>query len=368
MFLKNEVTIVGAATAGLIAAKRLASKGIETTVYDQKRVLGSPVRASGILSVSGLSTLGIDYYGSITNTLYGANMHCNGKIMHIVSKKPVAHILERQRLNDICRDEAVKKGAKVVTGRRISGADLDQMHSLGVIIGADGAISTVAKHFGLGAIKRLSITYKAEFNVDVPDPSVVDLFFDNLKYKGLFAWLAPNAKDILEVGVGIDSGAGNAKAAFDKFLDEPEVKGLIGGRRPITQGASVIPMSLRERFVDENMGVLLVGDAAGQVKPTTGGGIIFGSNASIMAADTVSGYLNGSAKLAQYENLFRNTYGLDIALHSLINRFYTSLSPRSLGTLVDVLNLFGIDRFLGTYGDMDRPSLVMKRFFLRSMA
>ena len=272
MFLKNEVRIVGAATAGLIVAKRLASHGVDTFVYDQKQILGAPARASGILSVVGLSTLGIDYSGGITNTLYGANFHAGKKIMRVVSQKPVARVLDRQKLNEICRGEAVKEGAVIETGRRISASDLDGMHDSGVVIGADGAISTVAKRFGLGKIKRLSLTYKAEFNVDAPDPKIVDLFFDNVKYKGLFAWLAPNAKDILEVGVGIDSGAGNAKAVFERFLEEPDVKELIGGRRPITQGASIIPMSLRERFVDDKDKVLLVGDAAGQVKPTTGGG------------------------------------------------------------------------------------------------
>jgi flavin-dependent dehydrogenase len=365
--LKNEVSIIGAATAGLIAAKRLAGYGLEVAVYDQKRTPGVPVRASGILSISGLSTLGIDYSGSITNTLYGANVHCGGKTMRIISQKPVAHILDRHKLNVICMDEAAGAGAKIETGKRISGSGLDRMRGSGVIIGADGAVSTVATHFSLGSVERLLLTYKAEFNVDIQDPTVVDLFFDNVKYRGLFAWLAPNARDILEVGIGIDSGAGNARAAFDRLLREPEVRELLGAKRPISQSASVIPMGLRKRFVDENNGVLLVGDAAGQVKPTTGGGIIFGGNASIMAAETVYRYLNGIGRLSDYENSFRRAYGLDLGLHRLINRLYTSLSPRSVGVMIDVMNTFGIDRFLGAYGDMDRPSLVMKRFFLRSL-
>ena len=87
-----------------------------------------------------------------------------------------------------------------------------------------------------------------------------------------------------------------------------------------------------------------------------------------MAAETVYRHLNGSAKLSEYESAFRRAYGLDIMLHSLINNLYTSLSPENLGRITSVLNVFGIDRFLGAYGDMDRPSLIMKRFFLRSLA
>lgn len=366
--MKERAAIIGAATAGLVAAKRLAGYGIDTTVYDQKVALGHPVRASGILSISGLSNLDINYSRGITNTLYGANVHSGGRVMRIASRTPVAHILDRKKLNEICWDEAVAAGAEVITGKRVLGSELEQMKDSGVIIGADGAVSTVAKHFGLGEIDRFILTYKADFNVDVADPKMVDLFFDNVKYKGLFAWLAPNASDILEVGIGVDSDIGNAKAAFQKFLEVPEINDLVGGKRPISEGACIIPMTLRKRFVDENNKVLLVGDAAGQVKPTTGGGIIFGSNASIIAADTINDYMKGSAKLSEYEVKFRKAYGLDLKLHSLINKFYTSLSPRSLGTMIGVLNALGIDDFLSMYGDMDRPSLVMKRFFLRSLA
>lgn len=366
--MKDKAYIIGAATAGLVAAKRLAALGIDTTVYDQKVALGFPVRASGILSISGLSTLDIDYSRSITNVLSGANIHSGGKTMSVASKTPIAYVLEREKLNDICRDEAEGAGARVVTGKRIDEEGLDDMRGSGVIIGADGAVSTVAKHFGMGKIERLLLTYKAEFNVDVENPEMVDLFFDNLKYRGLFAWLAPNARDILEVGIGIDSSEGNAKAAFDRFMAEPEVKGIIGARRPISEGASVIPMGLRNRFVDERNRVMLVGDAAGQVKPTTGGGIIFGGNASIIAADVVGRYFEGRGRLSDYEKRFRKAYGFDLMLHSMINRLYNSLSPRSIGFLISALSATGMDNFLGVYGDMDRPSLVIKRFFLRSLA
>lgn len=366
--MRKRVSVIGAATAGLIAAKRLASYGIDTSVYDQKVRLGHPVRASGILSISGLSTLDINYSSGITNTLYGANIHAGGKIMTIASRKPVAHILDRRKLNEICWDEAVAAGADVVTGRRISGSELERMSGSDVIIGADGAVSTVAKHFGLGEIGRFILTYKADFNVNVPDPKMVDLFFDNVRYRGLFAWLAPNASDILEVGVGVDASAGNAKAAFERFLNDPGIRDLVKDRKPISEGACIIPMSMRRRFVDDQKGVLLVGDAAGHVKPTTGGGIIFGSNASMMAADSINEYFEGRGMLSAYEARFRKVYGFDLQLHSAINRLYTSLSPRSIGIIIRAMKTLGIDDFLGVYGDMDRPSLVMKRFFLRSLA
>ncbi len=364
----REVTVIGAGTAGLIAAKKLAGYGIRTSVYDQKRVLGEPVRASGILSITGLSTLGIGYASCITNTLYGANLHAGGKTMRIMSEKPVARILDRKKLNWRCRDEAEAKGAGVITGRRVAPQDLDAFSENGVVIGADGAVSTVAKHFGLGEINRLVLTYKADFNVDVPDSRVVDLFFDRNAYRGLFAWLAPNAKDILEIGIGIDSRHGNAKSAFEKFVKTGWVKSIIGTIRPMSEGASIIPMKLRKKIVDEKKRVLLIGDAAGQVKPTTGGGIIFGGNAAIIAAGAVDRYFDGKGKLSDYSNMFMKKYGLDLKLHSVANKIYSSAGPRSAGIMLSSMNALGMDSFLSAYGDMDRPSLILKRLFLRNLA
>ncbi len=362
------ISVVGAGCSGLVAARRLGELGFEPVVYDQKSVLGVPVRASGILSLSGLKGLGIDYSGCVTNVLHGANIHSGGRTMRIISKDAIANVLDRKKLNDACREQAEEKGARVITGRRISGALLDDLAGKGVVIGADGAVSSVARHFGLGEIERLVLTYKAEFEVEAPDSRVVDLFFDNREYAGLFAWLCPNEKDLLEVGVGIRSGHESSKAAFDRFMKTDYVKGLVGRRRPVAEGASIIPMSLRSRIADDARKVVLVGDAAGQVKPTTGGGIIFGGNGALMAADTIGRHISAGAPLSDYERRFRKKYGLDLKLHSAINSIYSCLGPGAMGNIIVMLNALGIDRFLGAYGDMDSPSLVLKRFFLRSLA
>lgn len=364
----EKVSIIGAGTAGLIAARRLGSNGIEATVYDQKHELGLPVRASGILSISGLSTIGIDYSSCITNRLVGANIHCGRSTMEVRSKAPMAYILDRKRLNDACHDHAVAAGASVITCTRMMGKDIDALAREGVVVGADGAVSTVARHFGMGDTGSQVLTWKAEFNCSAPDDGMVELFFDNTKFRGLFAWMAPNYKDVLEVGVGIDSRYGNAKSAFARFIEMPEVRSVIGGKRLMNEYGSIIPMAMRKRIVDDARKVMLIGDAAGQIKPTTGGGIIYGGNAALMAADAITGYMNGTGKLSDYSRRFMKAYGLDLRMHSAINTFYSAFGPRALSYMVDVAKLFEIDSFLGRYGDMDMPSVMLKRFFLRDLA
>jgi digeranylgeranylglycerophospholipid reductase len=367
-FLKKNVSIIGAGTAGLIAAKTLASYGVETRVYDQKHVLGYPARASGILSINGLESLGIGYKRAITNRLFGANLHAGRKTLKVRSKNPIAYVLDRKDLNGICHDEAVDAGANVELGRRISGEMLDGIARSDIVIGADGAVSAVAKHFSMGSINDMVLTYKAEYNVDMADKELVDLFFDNNSYRGLFAWTCPNANDILEVGVGVSSRFGNSKKAFEKFARSEAVMDMIGNTKPIDEGASIIPIGMRERIVDPEKEVILVGDAAGQVKATTGGGIIFGGKAAMIAGSVIKGYLESKNGLDDYRKLFVKRYGFDMGMHRAIGSFYKSFGTKHVEMAFGLLDSLGISSFLAKYGDMDMPSIMLKRLFLRGLA
>jgi len=366
--MRKNVAVIGAGTAGLIAAKNLASLGIGTRVYEQKTRLGYPPRASGILSIKGLQGLGIDYHNAITNTLYGANIHAGMEVMRIVSEKPMAHVLDREKLNLACYDESVGTGAEVLTGVRVDSRLLDDLHKENIIVGADGAVSLVAKHFSMGSIDDYVLTYKAEFDSEPSDKRVVDMFFDRRMAHGFFGWLCPNSKDTLEVGIGISSRHGNSKSAFDRFIKINEVSAAIGKGKMLNGYASMIPMRARKSIVNEKEEVLLIGDAAGQVKSTTGGGIIFGGNAAIIAARSISDHIKKGSQLKAYERSFKKAFGMDMLMHRTLNNTYSRLDAGSMAFLIRASRALGIEAFLSRYGDMDRPSTMFKRFLLRGLA
>jgi len=359
--MRTRVAVVGAGTAGLIAAKNLAALGIDTNVYERKKRLGYPPRASGIVSIEGLGSLGADYRKAVTNTLYGANIHAGGEVMRILSKKPVAKVLDREILNDLCYDESVEEGAHVFTGRDINSEMLDELHRRNIIVGADGAVSAVARHFAMGEIGDHVLTYKAEFAARPRDHRVVDMFFDNNVAPGFFGWICPKAKDLTEVGIGIGQGHGN------RLLKIKEISEAIGKARMLSSYASVIPLRPRERIVDEKEEVLLVGDAAGQVKPTTGGGIVFGGNGAILAARAVRDHLREGAGLGEYEKAFDSGFGRDLMLHRTLRRIYSGMGKSNLSLLMKAAKALGAESFLSKYGDMDRPSAMVRRFFLRNL-
>ncbi len=366
--MRKKVAVIGAGTSGLIAARDLASYGVECRVYEQKERLGYPQKASGIISISGLEGLGVHYSKAVTNTLYGANIHAGSATMRIVSKKPQAHVLDRVKLNEICYDESLKRGAEVRTGVRVDSGMLGELHKGNVIVGADGPLSLVAKHFSMGAIENYILTYKADFQVNVDNRRMVDLFFDNRIAPGFFAWLCPNSDEVMEVGIGVDSKYGNSKNAFDKFLRLEKVSHILEEAKMLDGYASIIPMRTTRKVVDDKQEALLIGDAAGQVKPTTGGGVVFGGNAAMIAAQVIRDHVQEGRSLNRYGQLFRKNFGKEMVLHRMISKVYASLDVRSIERLINISKTFGLESFFSEHGDMDRPSVMLKRFIFRGFA
>ena len=364
----KEIVIVGGGTSGLILAKELGKRGIVATVFESEKRVGIKAdKASGILSASGLSKLGIDFSDAVVNSLYGASLHAGRRSLHVRSEKVQAHVLDRIKLAEICSREAIDAGAKVITGRRIGPEDLEQFSSEGkIIVGADSGLSTVGRWAKFPPIENHVLTFKAVFEKSerlIEDE--VDLFFSERFARGFFGWAVPYGKGTVELGIGTSSGSWNSAEAFRRMLKETSVREAVGGGKMVDSKASIIPIGMRSSTVKGN--VLLVGDAAGQVKATTGGGIIFGGACAIVAAKSISRHLEKGEPLERYDKTWRKLYGNDLSMHKIIHAYYSRAGEAGVERLLGLLNILGIGNFLSKYGDMDRPSVMVKRFFLRDL-
>ncbi|MGC8478559.1 MAG: FAD-dependent oxidoreductase [Candidatus Micrarchaeia archaeon] len=367
--VKKHVYIIGAGVTGLFAAAELAARGIDVTVYDSKKeVEQGAEKASGVLSKRGLNEAGIPYKGSEINVLKGAWLYAGSEALKIKSEKEMAYVIDRKKLVRLCYENSVEKGAKIELGRKIEREELQELSKSGnIIVGADGAVSTVASTFGFPKINEYILTYKAEYSkAKVEDSEMVSLVFSN-RIKRFFGWSVPYSKSKIEIGVGISNRAKTSSTyAFGELLKENPIKEAIEGAKEEVRHASVIPLSVREKTVKRN--VLLVGDAAGQVKATTGGGIIFGSLCAKEAAMAIEKNIKEGASLEAYEKMWRAKYGMELRLHNIAHEYYSSLSTKGFERLFKMARIFGMDDFLSIYGDMDSPSRIIKRFFLRGLA
>ena len=369
--MDKKVIVVGAGVVGLTLAKELAERGMDVEIYDAKKsVSDGAAKASGIFSISGLGRIGIDPQHTIVNTLDGATLHAGKEKLRVKSKKTMAYVVDRGMLAELCKGAAVKAGSKVIIGKKF---DRKELHELAadknnIIVGADGAVSTVAAAFGFPPIKEYVLTYKAEYsNINMEDPHMAGLFFSNQIAYRFFGWTCPYSKDKVEVGIGISDRAKiTSTQAFSKFVQSGMLGELLKGSDKLSGYASIIPLTSRAQTVKDN--VVLVGDAAGQVKATTGGGIIFGCSCARILADTIKDNVKHGKSLKLYDSKWRKTYGFDLSMHKFLHSYYSNLKASNFEVFLKLMKALGAEYFFSEYGDMDRPSLMLKRFFLRGLA
>jgi digeranylgeranylglycerophospholipid reductase len=325
--LRPEAAVVGAGPAGILAAKCVAERGFSVQVFEEHPSIGEPSHCAGLVSVEGLRRLGVEPHGSfIQGTVYGGRVYApNGEHMEIRDRKPRAYVVDRAAFDRRLYGEAVDAGVEFTLSERVEALEFNGGRaSLGlrggiveptVIIDAEGPGARLLNEAGHDTGQRGLIS---GFNVEVEgvevDPGIVELWFGEDLAEGFFAWVIPTGDDTARCGLASrGDGLSNLKGFLkNRFGVVPPAK-VRAGR--VCTGGPV------QRTVYSN--VLLVGDAAGQVKPTTGGGVVLGGLCACIAGDVASEHLSGEEKLSRYDKLWREKYGSEfrsmLALRGLMN-------------------------------------------------
>ncbi len=325
--------IVGAGIVGLYLASRLG--GVE--VWERSERL-EPKPCSGLVSLTGLRATGLPWKECVLNYVKGAKFHTKNRDLVIERSSPQAAVLDRDKMHGILLDEAEARGVKVRWGAFWHGHPDPNMP----VIGADGALSKVAEAMG-SRNKEFVFTYQIDAVLEEPvDPDYVHLYFGDFA-PGFFAWVIP--KNEREVRIGLGTRKGNARALFNAFARPIKISSWSNPR------AGIIPLYSGKRIVDGDK--TLVGDAAGQVKNTTGGGIVFGCKSARLLADALD-----HGDLERYQERFKRLYEPDLKAHARIRKLVDRLGPdRALG----LAERIGLKRVAEEEGDMDHIGHTVKK-------
>jgi digeranylgeranylglycerophospholipid reductase len=333
----QQIAVVGGSAAGYFAASLLARKGASVRVFERSETL-DPLPRTLIVTHRMRNILGAAGEASIVNEIRRFEIFTDGRFATVPLKHPDL-IIERKTLIRSLAAEAELAGASLEFGKRFhslepnsrglvlevertSDGSREQVHA-DTVIGGDGAASRVGRVAGWEPVRTVPLMQAI---VKLPkgmaqDTSRVWFVPQDTPY---FYWLVPESPTQGALGVIGESGP-EMKRAFETFLEN---KGL----QPIEFQGARIPVYSRWVPVHRRVGrgsVYLVGDAAGQVKVTTVGGIVTGLRGASGVAEAI---LNGGVS-RQLRALRR-----ELDLHLLLRRTMHEFKQSDYSRMVDLLN------------------------------
>jgi digeranylgeranylglycerophospholipid reductase len=314
-----DVGIIGGGPAGLSAARRLAAAGWSVTVFEEHPRIGTPVHCTGVLAEDVIPSMGLPV-DAVLNPLSTVRFVAPaGHSFDYTTATTEAVVIDRAAFDEGLARQAEEAGARLERGVRVTAIDdIDNGVEIGLadgrrvrgraVILACGANYAFQKRLGLGMPS--TFLQSAQLELPARTPGDVEIYFGSeIAPKG-FAWAVPVRRPsgtFARIGVMAE---GDATLYFSRMLARVrerwgvETSDLAAPRRRMLPLGSVC-RSYAER-------VLAVGDAAGLVKPTTGGGIYYSVVSGELAADVLGGCLEkdelGAVALREYERRWRSRF------------------------------------------------------------
>jgi digeranylgeranylglycerophospholipid reductase len=344
---RGEALVIGGGPAGLLAAREISRLGVEVTLIEEHHSIGEPNHCAGLLSIEGLKRIGVepspDY---VQSRIKGGRVISPGGIaIEFTGAKDRAYAVDRGIFDRHLAEQAMDSGADIRTGLRareliirdgrVEGArGRGWEHRAGVTIDAEGGARALARQLGLngGGDGALSGANVEVSGVDV-EPEMVEVWLGSSIAPGFFAWVIPLGSG--EARCGLACKTGDAPERLIRFVERRFNRGRLG---PLRGGVVLTGGPLRKTYGD---GILLVGDAAGQTKPTTGGGVILGGLCAIEAGRTAARALERGTSspsfLRRYQESWRRALGREFSHMMVARRIFEGLSDRQMDRLLSAV-------------------------------
>jgi geranylgeranyl reductase family protein len=326
-----DVIIAGGSVSGLLCAREIARLGHSVLVIEEDYEIGTPEHCGGVVSVSGIDELGVvPIRGTLENKISSASIISpSGKSFTIDAKTQKVVVLDRRDFDKQIAHQAKNNGAEIrvrTSLKEINGTEVKTSEgqlNCKVIVDARGVSSLINKD-------REGILQSAQYEVyaDWIDKDKIEVYFDQEKYPGFFAWVIPTRADIAKVGV---AGKGiNAAITLENFLSQK-------GKHSIVRKIFA-PIWIKgpiENFVTGN--IVTIGDAAGQSKPTTAGGIYSCGLGGIFAGRAISKYLGSGNKsdLLGYQKSWSEKFGHEFQNMLLARKLFERFDNRTIDKMFE---------------------------------
>lgn len=362
-----DVLIAGGSVAGLATARECSSKGPSTIVIEEDHEIGTPEHCGGMVSLGGLQKLGLIVdSNNYQNSVSMAKISSKSSSFELPAEKQNVVVVDRRGLDKQIAKQAQKAGTEIRT--RCSFKAIIKNQSTYIVKTSDGEIE--CKYFvdakGLSSLKdaiNSGILASAQFEIYANwiDGKTVEILFDAEKYPGFFVWIIPTGEGKGKIGV---AGKGiNTQVALNDFIRSRGEKFSIIRKiyAPIWIGGP------RPPFIKER--VLVVGDAAGQTKPTTAGGIFSCGMAGILAGNAIAKALasNDDGLLHEYEKTWKSMFWKEFNSMLLARKVLERLDNKSIDSIFSSISKMAI-RQVSNFSDFDFHSSALDLFLKSKIA
>lgn len=355
-----DVVVVGAGPVGCFAAAELARAGWDVSLVDENEGPRRDIVCSGIVGAEAYRRYDLPREAAVDRVECGRFVSPSGvEVVYRPPEPPLAHVVDRSRFDAALADRAARAGATLRRGhaargvrrsrRRIHveterrGADAGAEFEARVLVVATGHQRWIHRSAGLGSPPG----YVHGVHADVPfsDLDAAELYFGRDVAPGYFAWAAPYGTGRARLGVLASQGA---RSLFERFVGGPRIRPRLGvgpgGDRGANVGASlksrgIVQGPVRPSYAER---VVAVGEAAGQVKTTTAGGIYYGLIGAEIAAEVLDeGLRRGrldAAFLGRYERRWLAALGGEIESGLALQRLGREVEDRDVDEVFAALN------------------------------
>jgi digeranylgeranylglycerophospholipid reductase len=354
-----DVIVAGGSVSGLLAAREAAAGGLSVAVLEEDAEIGTPEHCGGLVSIAGIRNLGlVPDAGAVENTrISKARILSPGNGFEVSAERQKVMVLDRRALDKQIAFQAQKLGAEIKVKCAMRSFAKDGQGFL--VKTAEGDL--VCRYFidarGVASIigrNREGVLQSAQYEVYAPwiERDVIEVAFDSQRYPGFFAWIIPTGHASGKVGV---AGRGiNAASALQSYIDG---KGKCSIVRKVY--APIWVNGPMENFISD--GTVIVGDAAGQSKPTTAGGIYTCGMGGVLAGKAiVEAAKNGDKSLAQYEKDWRSMFGPEFEKMLLARKLLERLDNKAIDELFSAVSPEKIEEASAS-GDFDFHSAALAK-------
>jgi geranylgeranyl reductase family protein len=358
-----DALVVGGGPVGSYIARKLSCKGYSVGVLDKGSSENKSVCCTGIISKKCYRSF-LNEKNLILKTGKSARVYSpSGKLLNLSHKEDQAYIINRNALDAVMAGDAIDNGAEYFYGCTVKNIVIknDRAHinysKGGEFQSLDARLVIVASGFGswllgdIGINKPADYTIGAQIEVHHRDIEGIEIYTGRHIAPGFFGWLVPLDEKKALAGLMAKQTPNKYLKEFLSLLKE-QGKIDVNGDTPAYRGITLKPpkRTYGERFI-------IVGDAAGQVKPLTGGGIYFGLLCADIAVNNVDKALKDgdlrAVKLAAYDKEWRNKLNRELRICRMAQHIYSRLNNRQLDRILAIGKDSGIVDGIIASNDLD---------------